>query len=52
MKYQDGEVPIDCHPFIPTYADMFIHSWVVYSDNYKSNHGEKYEKESINDSTI
>ena len=30
VKYEDGEVPIDCHPFIPTYADMFIHSWIIY----------------------
>ena len=48
IKYQDGEVPIDCHPFIPTYADMFIHSWVVYKKA-----GMDYEqKESVDSSTV
>ena len=40
MKYEDGEVPIDCHPFIPTYADMFIHSWIVY-EKAGQNNGKK-----------
>ena len=37
MKYKDGEVPIDVHPFIPTYADMFIHSWIVYKGTGDTN---------------
>lgn len=48
MKYQDGEVPIDCHPFIPTYADMFIHSWVV----YKKVDMDYEQKENISSSTV
>ena len=33
QKYKENEVPIDCHPYIPTYADMFIHNWMIYGDN-------------------
>ena len=53
QKYEPNEIPIDSHPYIPTYDDMFRYSWVVYGDNYKSNNGEVYEEEkSINDNTI
>lgn len=31
-KYRGFEIPMDSHPYIPTYADMFQHSWVVYRD--------------------
>ena len=41
MKYEDGEVPIDVHPFIPTYADMFIHSWIVYKGTGDTNGKKK-----------
>jgi hypothetical protein len=46
QTYEPNEVPIDSHPYIPTYDDMFKYSWVVYGDNYKSNDGEVYEEKS------
>lgn len=44
-------IPFDKHPFIPSYEDMFIHSWVVYKHNKKDGVNDE-EKESINNCTI
>ena len=52
QHYEVNEIPLDSHPYIPTYSDMFRYSWVVYGDNYKSNNGEIYEKASFNNSSF
>ena len=50
-KYAENEVPMDSHPYIPTYADMLIHSWIVYGDK---NHLEDYndEEENVYNSSV
>lgn len=44
-------IPFDKHPYIPSYEDMFAHSWIVYKhiDKDGINHEEK---EDINNCTI
>lgn len=46
-KYESNEVPMDSHPYIPTYADMFIHSWIVYGDK-DNRYTEEYNDEEKN----
>lgn len=52
-KYFSNDIPIDSHPYIPTYADMLIHSWVVYrDDNALIVEGNNDEEKSFNDCTF
>lgn len=52
QTYEDNnEIPIDCHPYIPTYADMFIHSWIIYRDDdniIRYTEDNDYDEENIN----
>ena len=45
-------IPYDKHPFIPTYEDMLIHSWIVYSENHTYKKGEGDEEETFNTCTF
>ena len=55
-RYKDGQqyfdecgIPLrDCKPYIPTYDDMFIHSWIICDFNGDTS----YEEEDFDGSTI
>lgn len=52
-KYKGFEIPMDSHPYIPTYADMFQHSWVVYrEEDAEIYEGDENEEKSINHCTF
>ena len=55
VKVRKSGVPFDKRPYIPSYEDMFTHSWVVYSSQnatviYKN--GDDNEKKSFDFSTL
>ena len=50
--FDEFGIPIrDCIPYIPTYDDMFIHSWILCDFSERDKH-EKEEETSISNSTL
>ena len=55
-RYKDGEqyfdehgIPLrDCIPYVPTYDDMFIHSWIMCDFRER----DKHEEEGVNNSSL
>ena len=48
LGVRSNGVPFNKRPYIPSYADMFTHSWIVYDDKA----GDNDEKESVDNSTL